>query len=147
MPWCIKLMLSSLGWVGDCRLIHRHCQSSTASTTAWDLTPILLVANLAHTNGAKNLKNDRKPGTMVFIWEYLVRAIQWIPTWQGFDGFQKYLQRCALDKSSLSIGRVNPFNATATFIQDIRLLKCLKAIQTLPCQGSTLTVVLMAPGQ
>ena len=33
--------------------------------------------------------------------------IQWIPTQHGLDGFQKSLCPCALDESSLSIGRVN----------------------------------------
>ena len=36
-----------------------------------------------------------------------MRAIRWIPTWQGLDGFQKSLHPCALNESSLSIGRVN----------------------------------------
>ena len=30
------------------------------------------------------------PGICVIIWEYSLRAIQWVPTWQGLD-FQKYL--------------------------------------------------------
>ena len=30
----------------------------------------------------------------------------WVLIWQGLDGFQKYLHLCALDESSLSIGRV-----------------------------------------
>ena len=30
----------------------------------------------------------------------------WIPTWQGLDGFQRYLILCSLDESSLSTGRV-----------------------------------------
>ena len=34
-------------------------------------------------------------------------AFQWILTWQGLDGYQEYLHPCALDESSLSIGRVN----------------------------------------
>ena len=52
----------------------------------------------------KKLKNDRNPGKWVLIWENLARAIQWIPTWQGLDGFQKSLHPCVLDESSLSIG-------------------------------------------
>ena len=44
---------------------------------------------------------------MVLIWKYSVRAFQWIPTWQGLDGFQKSLRPCPLEESSLSIGRVN----------------------------------------
>ena len=55
----------------------------------------------------KNLKNNWNPCTWVLIWEYSARAIQWIPTQQGLDGFQKSLHSSALDKSSLSIGRVN----------------------------------------
>ena len=34
----------------------------------------------------KYLRNDWNPGTWVLIWEYSVRAIQWISTWQGLDG-------------------------------------------------------------
>ena len=41
---------------------------------------------------------------------YSVRAIQLIPTCEGLDGFQKSLCPCALDESSLSIGRVNSWN-------------------------------------
>ena len=37
----------------------------------------------------KWLKNDWNPGTWELIWEYSARPIQWIPTWQGLDGFQK----------------------------------------------------------
>ena len=42
------------------------------------------------------------------IWEYLVRAIQWIPTWQVLDVFffQKSFRPCSLEESRLSIGRV-----------------------------------------
>ena len=36
-----------------------------------------------------------------------MRAIQWIPTQQGLDGYQKSLHPCALDERSLSIVRVN----------------------------------------
>ena len=57
-------------------------------------------------NDAKHLKNDWNAGTLVLIWEYSVKVIQWIPTWQGLGGFQKSLHTCALDQSSLSIGRV-----------------------------------------
>ena len=56
---------------------------------------------------AKNLKNDWNPGKWVLIWEYSVRAFQWIPAWQGLDGFQRKLCFCAFDESSLSIVRVN----------------------------------------
>ena len=36
-----------------------------------------------------------------------MRAIEWIPTFQCLDGFQKSLCPCALGESSLSIGRDN----------------------------------------
>ena len=39
-------------------------------------------------NDAKMLKNDWNPCTLVLIWEYSARAIQWIPTWQRLDGWQ-----------------------------------------------------------
>ena len=55
-------------------------------------------------NDAKTCKNDRDPGKWVLIWEYSARAIQWIPTWQGLDDFQKSLDSCALNEKSLSIG-------------------------------------------
>ena len=35
------------------------------------------------------MKNDRNPGKWVLIWEHSARAFQWIPTWQGLDGFRK----------------------------------------------------------
>ena len=57
-------------------------------------------------NDAKNMENDRNPGKWVLIWEYSMRAIQWIPTWQGLSVFQKSLRFCALDESSHSIERV-----------------------------------------
>ena len=54
----------------------------------------------------KKTENDWNPGTWVLIWEYSARAIQWIPTWPGLDGFHNFLCSWALDKSSLSIWRV-----------------------------------------
>ena len=58
-------------------------------------------------------KHDKwlKPWHMVLMWENSARAIQLIPTWQGLNGFQISLRPCALDKSSLSNGRVktNPY--------------------------------------
>ena len=57
-------------------------------------------------NDAKKLKNYWNSGKWVLIWEYSARAFPWVPTWQSLDGFQKSLHPCALDKSSLGIGRV-----------------------------------------
>ena len=54
-------------------------------------------------NDAENLKNGRNPGTLVLIWEYSARAIQWIPTWQGLDDFQGSLRPFILDESSLRL--------------------------------------------
>ena len=50
--------------------------------------------------------NLKMTGKWVLIWECSVRAIQWIPIWQGLDDFQKSLCPCALEKSSLSLWRV-----------------------------------------
>ena len=55
---------------------------------------------------AKHLKDDWNHGTWVLIWEFSGRAILWIPTWQGYDGFQQSLHPCALDESGRRIGRV-----------------------------------------
>ena len=54
----------------------------------------------------KKTNNYWNPGSWVLIWEHPVRAIQWIPTGQGLDGFQRSLRSCAWDVSSFSIGRV-----------------------------------------
>ena len=77
-----------------------HCAQTVEEN---HLSIMLLVANLANTKWCKKAEN---PSKWVLIWEVSVRAIQWIPTWQGLDGFQKSLHHCALVKSSLSIGRV-----------------------------------------
>ena len=58
-------------------------------------------------NDAENLKNDWKPGTWVLIWECAARAVQWISTWQGLEGFQNYLHLCVWDESCLSIESIN----------------------------------------
>ena len=55
-----------------------------------NLTLMLLVAYLAITKWCKNRKNDWNLGIWVLIWEYSSRAIWWIPTWQGLDGFQRF---------------------------------------------------------
>ena len=64
------------------------------------------MANLAKKMMQKKPEKSQKPWQMVLIWEYAVRAFQWIPTWQGLDGFQK--SSClALDESSFRVGKVN----------------------------------------
>ena len=42
-----------------------------------------------HFGGYKTINRIPLP----FIWECSLRAIQWVPIWQGLDGFQKSLQR------------------------------------------------------
>ena len=59
-------------------------------------------------NLKKTYKKGWNPVIWVLIWEYSARALQWIPTWQGLDDFQKSLCPCVLNRSSFSIGRVNP---------------------------------------
>ena len=56
---------------------------------------------------AQGRKDFWNPCTLVLIWEYSARAIQWIPTWQGLDGFQKSLRPCALDKVGLALERLD----------------------------------------
>ena len=69
------------------------------------------------------IKNDAKiPEKWLKSWhigthliEYSTRAIQWMPRWQGWDSSQKSLHPCPLDKSSLSIWRLQvhlPFKAS-----------------------------------
>ena len=59
-----------------------------------------------NTNWCNEAEEWLNTAIWVLIWEYLVRAIHWIPTWQGLDDFQKSLRPCHLEESSLSIGRV-----------------------------------------
>ena len=54
------------------------------------LTLILLVAKLANTKNAKILKIYRNPGIWLLIWEYSMRAIHWVPIWEGLDDL-KYI--------------------------------------------------------
>ena len=49
------------------------------------------------------------------------QAFQWIPTWQGLDGFQRSRHPCALDESSLSIGRVREGRQN---MNDLSPLRC-----------------------
>ena len=53
----------------------------------WVILPI-------QNDAKKQLRNDWNPGILVLIWKYSARAIQWIPTWQGLDVFQKSLRLC-----------------------------------------------------
>ena len=90
---------------GPLVLAFRPCLMATFLTRLSEISPLtlmLLVANLANTKWCKKTeKNDWNPG--ILIWHYSERDFQWIPTWQGLDGFQKSLHPCDLDESSLSI--------------------------------------------
>ena len=67
---------------------------------------MLVVANLAITTWCKTPEKYENPRTWILSWEYSVRDIQWIQTWQGLYGFQNYLRPCALNEGSYSIGWV-----------------------------------------
>ena len=53
---------------------------------------------------------------MVLIWEYSARAIQWIPTWQGLDGFHfsAFCHLVMLTKLTTSSVRVKRVSNTRT---------------------------------
>ena len=88
------LPAAALGLTHHMNTTYRFIRCS--SGFAWDLkykfhlTLMLLVANLANTKWCKNLENDWNPGIWVLIWKHSSRAIQWIPTWQGLDGFKGF---------------------------------------------------------
>ena len=74
------------------------------------ITLMLLMSNLANTKLCKKPEKGLKPWHMVIIWDCSARAIQWIPRWQGVDGFRKIFASFCLNKNSLSIGRDNYFS-------------------------------------
>ena len=78
---------------------------------AASLPLMLLVANLTKAKWCKIPENDWNNATWVLIWEYSERAIQWIPTWQGLDGFLCILVlwmkvASALEGSSMRTGEL-----------------------------------------
>ena len=89
--------------VVECRNLNGYLYNVilTKAYITIPLTLLLLVANLAKTRLCKNMD------TWILIWEHSARIMQWIPTWQGLDVFQKSLLHWALDKNSLSNGRIN----------------------------------------
>ena len=97
-----------------CRLMH----------VANLITLMLLVAHLANTKRCKKHEMWLNPGIWVLIWEYSVRAIQWIPTWPGLDGFQESQHRCAFDESSLSIEALKIFFFPGSPIVSKATLSC-----------------------
>ena len=53
-----------------------------------------------------------------------LRAIQWIPTWTGLDGFQRSLHPCIWGKLSLNIGRVKGVSGDGTDWLGYSLIHC-----------------------
>ena len=98
---------------------------------------MLLVTNLTTTKWyKKNLKTDWNPVKWVLIWEYLPRAIQWIPTWQGLDGFQQSLRPCASAESSPSIEKVKHIVAASGWNRNVHLsCQCFYDKVKTPCLG------------
>ena len=98
----VHLIFASVGYLSHSgalmlyMIVHPCCVPSHLCW--WLIWPIQ--------NDAKIRKNDWNHGKWVFISGYSARAIQWIPTQQGLDGFQKSLRLCDLGESSLSIWRV-----------------------------------------
>ena len=76
------------------------------------------MANFANTKWCKKPEKITETLAQWYPSVSTQQDIYWIPTWQDLDGFSKNksLCPCALDESSLSIGRVNFSNAEATFI-------------------------------
>ena len=126
---------------------------------------MLLEANLANTKWCKKAENDWNPDKCVLIWKYSARAFKWIPTWHGFDGFQKSLHSCASDESSLSIERVNKHNhlyseiflegasqqtlflAFWTFLTSLRKSKCFYTFLSEAVKNHILNHIFTATGR
>ena len=108
----IKTLLGATGMNGLTHMLLRLLSSNAQKrkkNMKIILTLMLLVTNLAKTIWCKIIKKKYwNPGIWVLIWEYSARPIQWVPTQQSLDGFQKSLHSCALNISSLIIGSVNP---------------------------------------
>ena len=148
-PWCPdelyfarayggypQTLVSCTWWpllLSSCSRQQRFCQTAHHQTS-WKVTDNIVTYSIfvlplwGNTKWCKKLKNDWNPGNWVLIWECSARAFQWIPIQHGLDGFQKTFLPCALDESSLSIGRVNPFHAETTFVHSRKMQKVLKAI-------------------
>ena len=95
--------MTLLGFTYELRMILQSIQRRAVGSVLIYIcpsnnVPTMLLPKIVHCNrqtafGCWNKhEND---------WNLKVRAIQWIPTWQGLD-----LKMVALDESSLSIGRV-----------------------------------------
>ena len=115
----LKLWVSFLFQGREEEIWLKHVEKQVRLEQGYVLPGNFALANLANTKWYKKpLKMNRNPCIWVLwvvIWEYSVRTIQWMPTWQGLDVFQKSFCLCALDESSLSNRMVNL--STASFNQ------------------------------
>ena len=74
---------------------------------------MLLVANLANTKRCKKPEKSPKPWQMGTHLRVLGESFQMNTKMTGFQMFSRILHSCALDESSLRIGRVNSLKLTA----------------------------------
>ena len=95
--------------------------------TRWYLALMLLVAYWANTKWCK--KTEKMSETLAHSSESTHHAIQWIPTWQGLDNFQKSLHPSALGGSRISIGRFRRGNIIIT-VNRCRLVAYFREIST-----------------
>ena len=70
-------------------------------------------------NDAKNLQNDRNPGTWVYFLRALSESYPMNANMAGFNGFSKNDASCAFDESSLSIERVQLHKSVLSTLQKI----------------------------
>ena len=92
-------------WVIPAYAARRHCSPTLLTFLHWK--PKSLCCGWVIWPIQKGAKTLKIYAMWVLLYTYSARVIQWIPTWQGLDGFKKYLRHCALDKSRLSFRRVN----------------------------------------
>ena len=109
--WCRHY----LSQVADIEILQLFHDQICENESGWkSITPHLTVIFIFLTlmcwwliwpiqNDAKKLKNYWNPGTLVPIWEYSARAFQWIPTWHGLNGCQKYLRSMLWTEVALAL--------------------------------------------
>ena len=110
----LKYIMKAFLRSGNCAVKEVIKISDTGLVDVQDLKPVCcwwLIWPIQ--NDAKKVMHEKwlKPCHVAWCWyssESIQRELpQWIPTWQGLNGFQRFLCSCALDESSVSIGRVS----------------------------------------